>query len=182
MSSDLKYEQSNIELRRTKVLELLAQGLRQSEMSDKLGVSPATISLDIQYLRCTAQESIKTHIEEKIPMQFSECETGLKLILRKAHELINNSSRPQDQINAMGLAADIYSKLMDLSTNGAILTKTLRWIAEQKKLTAEEDAQIIEEHFGGKGISSTEDEDITESEEPVPIEQDENLKEDSINE
>jgi hypothetical protein len=190
MSNNLKYDKINIELRRGKVLELLAKGHSKSEIAKTLNVSNALITMDVQYLQCAAQENVKSHIE-RIPMQFEECNTGLKIILRKAYHIIDNSSRPQDQLNAMSLCADIYSKLMDLSTNGEILTKTLRWISEQKKQqqplsddnkpTEEEEQKQIEEHFGGKGISAdydTKDEDITESEEPVPIEQDEELKED----
>lgn len=100
-------------------------------------------------------------------MQLAECETGLKLILRKAHEIMNKSTRVQDQINAMGLAADIYSKLMDLSTNGTIIEKTTKWLAEKKqqlRASNEPDA--------------TEDQDIVETKEDIPPEEAErNLEE-----
>jgi hypothetical protein len=46
----------------------------------------------------------------------------------------------------MALAADIYSKLMDLSTNGSILTSTLKWLEDKKKFefTKEEQNQMDE--------------------------------------
>ena len=93
-------------------------------------------------------------------MQYSEYETGLKLLLRKAHELIDRSTRPQDKLHAMSLAADIYAKLMDLSTNGAILTRNLKMIEEMKKILPTEEEQ-------------RQDEDIIETEEDPPIESDE---------
>ena len=146
MNTELRYSKELVQLRRSKVLELMAQSIPQSAIAEQLGVSTSTVSLDVQYLRETARTNIQNHIEEKIPMQYYECETGLKLLLRKVHELINKSTRPQDQIHAMALAADIYSKLMDLSTNGSILTSTLKWLEEKKKieLTKEEQNQVDE--------------------------------------
>jgi predicted transcriptional regulator len=180
MSSDFKFSKELIQLRRSRVLELVAQAVPQTLIAEQLGVSPSTISLDMQYLRETAKSNIQNHIEEKIPMQFSECETGLKLILRKTHELINKSTRVQDQLHAMGLAADIYAKLMDFSTNGAILQKSVKWVEDMKKIlpTAEEQKQI-DKIFASESDSEEEkdkdkedDEDIIEeSEEESPKEE-----------
>jgi hypothetical protein len=133
MSSTTKYSKELIQLRRSKLLEYMAQAIPQHEAAQRLGVSPATVSLDLQYLRCAAQQNLKTHIEERIPVQFEECQAGLKLILRKAYHIVETSTRPQEVIAAMSLAVEIYSKLMDLSTNGAILEKTTKWLAEKKQ-------------------------------------------------
>ena len=147
MSTQLRYSKELVQLRRSKVLELVSQSLPQSAIAEQLGVSTSTVSLDMQYLRETARTNIQNHIEEKIPMQYYECETGLKLLLRKVHELINKSTRPQDQIHAMALAADIYSKLMDLSTNGSILTSTLKWLEDKKKIALTKEEQEQEQEF-----------------------------------
>jgi hypothetical protein len=133
LSSDHKYSKELIELRRIKLLELMAQAVPQYKIAEQLGVSPTTVSLDLQYLRCTAQEKLKIHIEERIPAQFEECQAGLKLILRKAYHIVETSTRPQEVLSAMSLAVDIYGKLMDLSTNGAILEKTVKWLEEKKE-------------------------------------------------
>lgn len=166
MSTEFKFSRELIQLRRDKVLELIAQAIPQNEIAQKLGVSPATISLDMQYLSETAKSNIQTHIEERIPMQYEECNAGLKFILRKAHEMINKStSKPQEALTAMSLAVDIYGRLMDLSTNGAILQKTMKWLEDRKKIlpTAEEQKQIdklLEEN-------STEQEQEQEAEEDL---------------
>src|SRR5215207_9258093 len=134
MNDDLKYEKSNIELRRAKVLELIAQAIPQNEITQKLGVSSATVSLDLQYLREKAKANIRNHVDEAIPMQYAECQAGLKLILRKTYDIVDDKSkRTQEILSAMSLAVDIYGKLMDLSTNGAILEKTTKWINELKQ-------------------------------------------------
>jgi predicted transcriptional regulator len=165
MSSEFKFSNELIQLRRAKVLELVAQAIPQNGIAKHLGVSPATISLDMQYLRETAKTNIRNHIEERIPMQYEECQAGLKLILRKTYDIVDKStSKPQEVLSAMSLAVDIYGKLMDLSTNGAILEKTVRWLEDRKKIlpTPEEQKQIDKI----LGETSTEDDSdiLTESE------------------
>lgn len=134
-----------MELRRAKCLELVAQAVAQNKIAEQLGVSPATVSLDLQYLRCTAQQKLKTHIEERIPAQFEVCQAGLKLLLGKMYDIINNkSSKPQEVLAATGVAVDIYGKLMDLNTNGAILEKTVKWL-ESKKSKTHQQVQVEEQ-------------------------------------
>jgi predicted transcriptional regulator len=136
---DFKFSKELVELRRAKVLELVAQAVPQNQIALKLGVSPATISLDMQYLRENAKSKIRTHIEDRIPMQYEECQTGLKLILRKTYEILEDKSKKtEEQLTTMSLAVNIYGKLMDLSTNGAILEKTTKWINELKQQSQEQ--------------------------------------------
>jgi hypothetical protein len=73
--------------------------------------------------------------------------TGLKLILRKTYEIVDDKSkRTEEQLAAMNLAVNIYGKLMNLSTNGAILEKTIKWLAERKEqLTNTEKVSVPED-------------------------------------
>lgn len=162
----INFKYTNLQLRRDKVLELTAQGLQQSIIAERLGVSQPTISVDLQWARETAKSRMQTHIEERIPLQFEECTIGLRLLLRKTHELMNKSTRPQDQLHAMALAADIYSKLMDLSTNGSILQRTLQWLENKKKieLTPEEQKRMEEVLGSTEEEEEEEDEDVEEKE------------------
>src|SRR5215213_4666020 len=111
---DLKYSKELVELRRNEVLRLVAQAIPQNEIAQKLGVSSATVSLDLQYLREKAKANIRNHIDEAIPMQYAECQAGLKLILRKTYDIVDKSTKTQEILSAMSLAVDIYGKLMDL--------------------------------------------------------------------
>jgi predicted transcriptional regulator len=165
LSTDFKFSKELVELRRAKILELVAQAVPQNQIALKLGVSPATISLDMQYLRETAKSNIRNHIQDRIPAQFE----GLKLILRKTYEIIDDKSkRTEEVLSAMSLAVNIYGKLMDLSTNGAILEKTTKWINELKQ-------QSIPAKSGGSEEETKEDFQVDE--EPAQIEQDEDLGE-----
>jgi translation elongation factor EF-1beta len=142
----------------------------QNQIAKKVNVSPATISLDMQYLRETAKSKIETHTEDRIPMQYEECHAGLKLILRKMCEIMDDKSkRTEEQLTAMNLAVSIYGKLMDLSTNGAILEKTTRWINELKERSQERSQPAKS--------SGLEEENFQNDKEPSPTVPDEDLRE-----
>ena len=173
MSTDLKYSKELVELRRNEVLRLVAQAVPQNEIAQKLGVSSATISLDLQYLREKAKANIRNHVDEAIPMQYAECQAGLKLILRKTYDIVDDKSkRTQEILSAMSLAVDIYGKLMDLSTNGAILEKTTKWINELKQQSQSQTA-----NFAVSEEEAKEDFLEDDDEEPTPTEAEEDLGE-----
>ena len=77
MNSDLKYEKVNIELRRGKVLELLSKGYNQHTIAERLNVSDALISLDIQWIREQSKEGLRTHLQERLPYEFARAMTFL---------------------------------------------------------------------------------------------------------
>jgi hypothetical protein len=77
MNSDLKYDKINIELRRGKVLELLSKGYNQRTIAEKLNVSDALISLDIQWIREQSKEGLRTPLQEKLPYEFARACTRL---------------------------------------------------------------------------------------------------------
>jgi hypothetical protein len=161
---NFKYEKENIELRRARVLELVAQGLSQKEIAEKVVSSPSTVSLDMQYLRETGKSKMKTHIEERMPMQYEECQAGLKFMLRKAYEIVEDKSKKtQEQLTAMNLAVLIYGKLMDLSTNGATFEQAIKWIEDRKKiqLTPEEEKKM-EQVLASESESNEEEEEEEE--------------------
>jgi hypothetical protein len=47
----------------------------------------------MQYLRETGKSKMKTHIEERMPMQYEECQASLKFMLRKAYEIVEDKSK-----------------------------------------------------------------------------------------
>jgi transcriptional regulator len=72
-----KIKANEIQSRRSKVIEMRAKGMSQSEIAHELQVSEASISLDMQYLRSQAKESIKEYVSEHLPEQYQVClDTG----------------------------------------------------------------------------------------------------------
>ena len=75
MSTKIKSEQ--MQWRRAKVVEMRAKGMSQTEIAHELQVSEASISLDMQYLRNQARESIKEYVTEHLSEQYQVCLTAL---------------------------------------------------------------------------------------------------------
>jgi hypothetical protein len=75
------------------------------------------------------------------------------------YDIAEKSTKTQEVLSAMGLAVDIYGKLMDLSTNGAILEKTVKWLEDRRKIlpTPEEQKQIDKILGETSTITATED-------------------------
>jgi hypothetical protein len=134
LNKDLRYQKENIQLRRSKVLELTAQAIPQNLIAEQLGVSKACVSLDMQYLRCTAAKNLQSHIEEIIPMRYSECEEGLRIVLRRAFEISNNpNSKTSEVLQSLALVSDTIGKLMNLSTDEKTIVQAISWIENKKK-------------------------------------------------
>ena len=70
--------------RRNKVNELAVKGFSQTEISKMLQISDPTISRDIEYLRQQASETIKNHIQKKLPYEYSKCISGLEEIIKES--------------------------------------------------------------------------------------------------
>ena len=68
-----KIKANEIQWRRSKVVEMRASGMGQAEIARELQVSEASISLDMQYLRAQAKESIKKYATEYLPEQYQVC-------------------------------------------------------------------------------------------------------------
>ena len=92
-----------LEWRRSKVVELRARGLSQTEIARELQVSKASISLDMQYLRTQAKESIKEYAIEYLPEQYQVCLTALDVIIKRAFDILETSSYNREKLQAMEL-------------------------------------------------------------------------------
>ena len=58
---------NKITWRRNKVQELTIKGFSQAEIARMLQISEPTISRDIDYLKQQANETIRNHIQKKLP-------------------------------------------------------------------------------------------------------------------
>ena len=144
-----KREQENnlINLRRAKIVELLAKGYTsQSEVARVLHIDDSTVSRDITFLKQEAQRNLKEHIESRIPHQYSICETGLKIVLRKAYDIANNpNNSTSENIQSLSLIANIYGRLMELSTDEKTIAQAVSWIEKKKEQLMEELHKEVQE-------------------------------------
>jgi IS30 family transposase len=140
-----------LQWRRNKVLELSSQGRSQPEIATILQVGLGTISRDIQYLREQARKNLMTHINDRLPEEYQSCITGLKQVLKLSWDIAtktktksNNNENGETltmiddktRIQALALANDCYKYIMDLTTNGVVITDAIKFVQTNKeKLT-----------------------------------------------
>jgi Trp operon repressor len=67
-------EQDLISLRRSKVLELLAQGYtNQREIAQMLSVSEPTVSRDIAHITRESKENLGYFVQKRLPLEIERC-------------------------------------------------------------------------------------------------------------
>src|SRR5215207_1307196 len=102
-------------LRQSRIAEPLAKGYtNQGIIARELNVSEATVSRDIKFLELQAQMNLQNHIKRRIPLEMEHYYTGLKIVLRKAYEVFDNSTRSSEKLQALQLILTTYDKLQEL--------------------------------------------------------------------
>ena len=124
--------QQQLEWRRGRVLELSSQGRTEREIAQILKVGTGTIHRDIVYLNKQAQENLKSHIQERLPEQYQKCMNGLNQVLKIGWNIVNtDSSTAANRLQALALINDSYKYLMDLTTNGVVVTDAIKYVQGQ---------------------------------------------------
>lgn len=145
-------ERQYIEWRRSKILELTAQGYTtERELANKLRVSDSTIHKDFVFLREQTRENFKTHIQERLPSEYERCLTGMNQVLKISWDIANNSRGANNEDNnndqtvaeatvdnktrlqALTLVNNCYKYIMDLTTNGMVITDAIKFVEHNKE-------------------------------------------------
>jgi predicted transcriptional regulator len=129
----LTYGKTAIEWRRYKVLELDSQGYSQHEIAQKLHISRGTVNSDSAYLRKQAQDNLQHHIHEVVPEYYQKCLWGMKRTLKQTLEIAQTSPDPKIKLEAMKIANDCYRYIMDLVTNGSVITDAIKHVSQIQK-------------------------------------------------
>ena len=124
-------KQKQIQWRRNKVYDYLVKGVNQTEIAELLQVSNGTITNDIIYLRNQAREQIQTHLQERIPIEYNQCISGIDEILKNAWDIATKSDE-KIRLQALTLANECYRHKMDLITNGVIIDDALKFVSANK--------------------------------------------------
>ena len=112
-------EQDLISLRRSRVMELLAQGYtNQREIAHMLSVSEPTVSRDIAHITRESKENLDHFIAKRIPLEIERCHMALNLVLRKAFEITNlPNAKISEKLQAFSVILTTYEKIEDLIDN-----------------------------------------------------------------
>jgi DNA-binding CsgD family transcriptional regulator len=124
---------SSLEWRRNKVLELSSQGHNQSEISKILQVSQPTVNRDLSYLKKQAKTNIKKYIDERLPEEYEKCLVGLTAILKEAWTTSQQAEDKREKIQALSLAKECYSMKLDLLTNAIVVDDAIRFVASEEQ-------------------------------------------------
>jgi DNA-binding transcriptional regulator LsrR (DeoR family) len=128
MTSEVKQQ---LEWRRAQVLELASEGYTQREIAGKLQVDLAAVNRDIQFLRQQAKENLQTHIHEVVPEEYQKCMVGMRRNLKQTLEIAETAADPRTKLQARAIANDCYKYIMDLTTNGAIVTDAIKYVTQK---------------------------------------------------
>jgi hypothetical protein len=109
-----------------------AKGMSQTEIARELQVSEASISLDLQYLRNQAKESIKEYVTEHLPEQYQVCLTALDAIIKRAFEILETSPDNREKLQAMELFKDTHLVKLELLSNATTIDNALNYIRSKQ--------------------------------------------------
>jgi hypothetical protein len=136
---------------RSRVLELSSQGRTEREIAQILKVGTGTVHRDVVYLNKQAQDNLNTHIQERLPEQYQKCINGLNQVLKIGWNIVNNdSSSAANRLQGLSLINDCYKYLMDLTTNGVVITDAIKFVQTNKEKlmsTKEEDKESKEPDY-----------------------------------
>ena len=139
---EIKKKQLHIAWRRNQVLSMLADGMTQTDIADKLKVADSTIHEDITYLRTTAKDRLREHIEEQLPFAIQQCLIRLQKSLHETVVLREKlKDEPRLQLQATQIIDDIAIKMVDITAHiepvnnllSHIIKKTEKQVNDLKK-------------------------------------------------
>src|ERR687888_2374073 len=107
--------------------------MSQTEIARELQISKASISLDMQYLRKQAKESIKEYVTEHLPEQYQICLSALDTILKHAFEILQNAYDNRDKLHAMELFKDTHLVKLELLSNAMTIDRALNYLRNEQK-------------------------------------------------
>lgn len=129
--------------RRGKVHELLIMGHNQTQIATILKVSEGTISNDVSYLREKARDNLKTHLEERLPVEYENCMAGINQVLKMSWEIAmkgqnenhdpNTKTDDKTRLQALALANDCYKYKIELVTNGVVVANAVKFVQQKKE-------------------------------------------------
>jgi hypothetical protein len=99
-------KEQQIEWRRSKVQELSIKGFTQADICRMLNMPKSTISQDVEYLREQANETIKNHLEKRLPYEYSKVISGLEEIIKEGWIIATQAEKlgnTKDKLQSLAL-------------------------------------------------------------------------------
>jgi hypothetical protein len=156
-------EQDQIEWRRSQVLELSSQGQTERQIATVLQVGKTTVHKDLAYLNRQAKESLKTHIQSKLPEEYQKCMVGINQVLNMAWSIVNKSEvDDKTGLQALALINDCNKYKMDLITNGVVVTDAIKYVQSQMEHLNKTEKALLQDIQQKEDKDKRKQEDIEE--------------------
>ena len=127
-------ERQSIEWRRSKVIELNSQGYSQPETAKILQVSLGTVNRDLSIIRQQSRKNLEMHIQKTLPDEYHRCLTGLNQVLKTCWYIVNKpGTDDKTRLQATAIINDSYKYVMDLVTNGSVITDAIKHVSQIQK-------------------------------------------------
>lgn len=67
-------------------------------------------------------------LHQTIPEEYQKCMTGMKRNLKQTLEIAESAADPKTKLQARAIANDCYKYIMDLTTNGVVITDAIKYV------------------------------------------------------
>lgn len=133
--------------REQQVLKYASLGYNQVEIAEVLKISQAWVSRILSALTKAAQEDIKHHIEETLPLERRKALMLFETIKKRAIDISNQENiGERDRIAALSLAKDAGKEIWALESEGRHIQSAIKVAGGLKeKLDSMEEAQEEEQ-------------------------------------
>lgn len=130
--TDLK--QSLIDLRRSKVLEELAQSRKVKEICSSMNVSESTIKRDISFLQKQARDNVRHYVEDTLIFEITKSLSSLDIVNRRVWDLTVTAESKRESLEAYRLLVEISRNRLDVVSSSNMLKAALN-VAEKNNRT-----------------------------------------------
>jgi len=107
---------------------VIKRRLHPKEIASKLQIGKGTVTNDLLYLKKQVQENLQNHIQEALPHEYQKCMVGMERNLKHVLEIAETAADPKTKLQARAIANDCYKYIMDLTTNGVVITDAIKYV------------------------------------------------------
>ena len=105
----------------------------QSEIARILKVDKSVISKDVAVHREQSRENLEKHIQERLPLEYQNCMTGIDRVIRMACDITEKPIDDKTRLQALSILTECYKYKMDLTTNGVVITDAIKFVQTNKE-------------------------------------------------
>jgi hypothetical protein len=102
--------------------------------------------VDLAYLNKQARESLRFHVEERLPSQYQKCLNGLNQVLKLAWNIVLlDTNNHNTRLQALSLINDCYKYQMDLTANGVVITDAIKYVNGKMEHLNKEEKELLQD-------------------------------------